>query len=452
MKLVNFLKKNVPLLPYSLGNVIAHVPYAWRPGLGKVYSLRRAEIGEIHGYNTKQQHDFVFQRVRKLAIHAYQNIKFYTHHYQKNGFSPNDLKDFDSIKRIPIVAKRDLMEFDLDDRCDMTQPNRTLANTGGSTGVPLSFYIQNDSFGHEKAHMNFVWEKLGFQQSDSVLTFSGRSKLKNAIQYDGLRHSFLVDIYQPFEKTVSACDELFRRKRMPEYLHGYPSAIYDFLSQISKKNMPLALKLRKSIKGVFLGSEYPNPRWRKKIETIVDAPSVSWYGHTERCVLAYEAEEAFSYHPLLSYGYAESIPNSSGEQLVGTSYYNFSSPFIRYNTEDGIKATAVENGILKRFEIVDGRDGEYILDRYGKKIPLTGLIYGRHHKLFDYCRSIQLSQKTNGVANIHYCVLDNVQLPGSVERLFDSTNVEIEFFFKDCIEPIRTKSGKVGLLIKSTSS
>ena len=82
-----------------------------------------------------------------------------------------------------------------------------------------------------------------------------------------------------------------------------------------------------------------------------------------------------------TYGFTESIASSTSEQLVGTNYYNFASPFIRYNTEDGIQVEKQTEGILESFKIVDGRVGEYVLDQNNKKISLTGLIYGRHHRL-----------------------------------------------------------------------
>ena len=37
-------------------------------------------------------------------------------------------------------------------------------------------------------------------------------------------------------------------------------------------------------------------------------------------------------------------------------------------------------GLVKEFAIKEGRSGDFIEDRNGKKIPLTALIFGRHHK------------------------------------------------------------------------
>ena len=122
---------------------------------------------------------------------------------------------------------------------------------------------------------------------------------------------------------------------------------------------------------------------------------------------------------------------------------------IRYNSEDGIQTVKSSEGILESFKIMDGRVGEYILDQNNKKIPLTGLIYGRHHLLFGQCRSLQISQDIPGKAKIYYCVLPNSELSDSASHLFDSSGVEIEFSFEQCADPIRTKAGKIGLLVGS---
>lgn len=448
MKLLNQFKKQIPRLPYAVGNLIAKVPWGWRPVIGTTFAQRQRDIYAFDGMSDGERRSFIFDRVRRITRHAFENVAFYQEHYRKHDFHPDQLKDFHSIGQIPTIKKSDLLAFDIEQRSFGNGESRILANTAGSTGSPLSFYIQPDSYGHEKSHMAHIWSKLGYRQTDAVLSFNGRSKFETPVQYDALRHAFFVDIYKPFEVLASHVEQLFRSRRMPRFLHGYPSALYEFLTQIEQDRPELAKRLQEHTDGVFFGSEFPNPYWRKKIEAITDARSVSWYGHTERCILAYEREIPFHFAPMHTYGYAESVETEFGEQLIGTSYYNFYSPFIRYNTEDGIKAIEKQDGLLHSFEIVDGRVGEFVTDRKGKRIPLTGLIYGRHHELFNHCRSIQVSQAEPGKATIHYCVSSKIPPETDAAELFDSSKVEIEFRFQACQSPIRTAAGKIGLLVK----
>src|SRR5690606_8345135 len=145
--------------------------------------------------------------------------------------------------------------------------------------------------------------------------------------------------------------------------------------------------LSDNLEGVFLGSEYPHAHYRNVIEEVFNVKTISWYGHTERAVLAYEKNEKFKYEPFNTYGFAEAVEiDCDNYQLIGTSYYNFAPPLIRYNTNDIISDVAIEDGILKSFRITKGREGEFVIDRNNKKINLTGLIFGRHHEIFNHSK------------------------------------------------------------------
>ena len=74
---------------------------------------------------------------------------------------------------------------------------------------------------------------------------------------------------------------------------------------------------------------------------------------------------------------------------------------------------------------------------------------GRHHELMEKSSHIQVSQQEKGEATIYY-----VPLPGSAitdpSELFDSSNVAIDFEFKQIEAPLRTKAGKVLLLVPNS--
>lgn len=174
--------------------------------------------------------------------------------------------------------------------------------------------------------------------------------------------------------------------------------------------------------------------------------TISWYGHTERATLAYEREAQFSYFPFLSYGFSEAVKNFEAEyNLVSTSYYNYASPLIRYNTEDVIDEPQITEGILESFKILNGRSGEFVLDRDGKKVNLTALIFGRHHDLFNYADFIQVRQNIPGQIDILYVMKNSIDFP---EKLFDTRNLNFDVSFLRLDEPVRTEAGKIGLRVR----
>lgn len=448
MNIAILIKEHFGGMPPTLGRFLNKVPYQYRPGIGKIYRERLRQMQEFQTALTEQKQRWVLEKFQKLVRHAYDSIPFYKHYYDSMGFHPSVLVSFEDIQRIPIVSKDILRTFDIEQR-SVALPGRYIVNTGGSSGIPFSFYILPDSMGHEWAHMHSVWGKVGYTPDAYKLGFHGRNDIgKHLIKYDAIRNNFALNIYERWDNYIEELIQISRKYPI-EYLHGYPSVIFEFAKCCEERYPQLLETLRTTLKGGLLGSEYPHSVYRDEIERIFEIPTVSWYGHTERAILAYEAEEKFLYEPFLTYGYTEAIPTDSKDDnyLVGTAYYNYASPLIRYNTEDLIAPVAVEDGILKSFKISSGRDGEFVIDRLGNRINLTGLIFGRHHALFNVADFIQVKQVQPGHVEIHFVA--KAISASDAKKLFDAKNLDMDIDFIKRDAPIRTKMGKVNLLIRN---
>lgn len=441
MNFIGLAKNHLTQLPFFLGKPVSFIPYSSRPGLADIYRQRTAEINQVGSLSSDEQKEFVFRRVQEIAIYANRNIPFYVDLYRDSDVQPERFKNFYDLSNLPVVTKADLQKVSLEYR-SYNAKSRSLVNTGGSSGQPLEFYIEPSSVGHEWAHMHHIWRQIGFKQSDVKIVFGGWANVRNIVQYDSARHQLNVDLYSGWQAIADRLLQVFG-KYSPKYLHGYPSSIFDFVIWLDTNGHPLLPILRQSIKGMFLGSEFPSPPLRAAVENLLDCRGMSWYGHTERAVLAYEKESPGIYHPFLTYGFAESVGEG---RLVCTSYYNKTSPLIRYDTGDLVEPL-LKYGLLDSFKISEGREGEFILDKLGNKIFLTGLIFGRHHSLFELARHIQVYQPAQGVAEV--LVAPRREMSSAVAAaLFDSSNVQLDFTFKIIPEAIRTKAGKVPLLVK----
>lgn len=440
----NYLKINSPVI----GKGLAIIPFKRRPGIGRIYGQRHREIAVFDTLDHSRKQAFIYKRFYEIVNYAYHHVPFYRDFYRKEKFSPDSLRTYDDIKRVPIINKDILRNYEMEER-SVNMKSRYLVNTGGSSGKPLSLYVSSGFIGNEWAHMHYIWRKLGYDIRDMKLVFAGGSDIgSTGIKYDALRHSYFVDIYQDDHLIAEKLKRILRTQKV-HYLHGYPSALYEFSLYCRDKDPELCALLKDQLEGVFLGSEYPMPLYRSTIEETFDIPSVSWYGHTERCVLAYEKREKFVYYPFQTYGYTEALDLGGNDvhHLVGTSYYNLASPLIRYNTEDEVNAPSLTGGILEHFMIRHGRAGQFILDKHARKIPLTGLIFGRHHRLFDYCMHIQVAQNTPGEALVLYVPLEQQKGISDPGALFDKSNVAMDFTFRKLEAPVKTSSGKINLLV-----
>jgi phenylacetate-CoA ligase len=439
-----YVKKHLTTLPFIIGSPISKIPYEYRVGLGKIYRNRTNEIETIGCSSIEAKKTFIFNKVQSIAVYSNKNIPFYSSLYKSAGVNPERFTCFDDLTNLPIITKGDLQKVDILER-SCPSAKSYIVNTGGSSGKPLNFYIEPSSIGHEWAHMHKVWEKVRFKPSDLRIVFAGRSDVNDVIIYDSARHQINVDIYAGWQLIADKLLTVYNKYK-PKYLHGYPSSIFDFVSWLDDNKHPLLDILKGNINGLLLGSEYPSPQIRANTERLLNCKSISWYGHTERSVLAYEAVQYRHYMPFETYGHSEAVLNNGNHNLISTNYYNLSSPLIRYDTEDIIKPE-LSDGLLKSFEISEGRSGEFIIDKHGNKIFLTALIFGRHHALFNISNHIQIQQKTPGIATVYY-VLRSGLFCEQPETLFDCDNVNLTFLFEQVEKPTTTMSGKIPLLIK----
>src|SRR5690606_33898322 len=167
------------------------------------------------------------QHFLKIFTHAYNNIKFYQQLYRKHNIKPEDIRSFEDIKKVPIITKQDLATYDIEDR-SYPIANRLLVNTGGSSGKSFAFYMDPQRYGNEWAHIHDMWSRHGFKPSDLKLSFDGRvKKVSGKIVYDFARNSLLYDVYAD-PKILSPQLLEIVEKHPIKYLHGYPSAIFEF--------------------------------------------------------------------------------------------------------------------------------------------------------------------------------------------------------------------------------
>ena len=445
--MIPYIKSLFQSIPKPVGTLVSKVPYQMRPGIGFSYAQKKKLIHQFEFMDGTVQKELILSRVREVAGKA-MNVPFYRDLYSSHGIKLDEIQSFSDITSLPIVTKDMLNEFDIEQR-SRTFRGRYKANTGGTSGKTLSFYITPGLIPNEWAHMHTIWEKLGFRQDHLKLGFGGQNLGAKALVYDGLRHSYAVNAYKPFDEILHHLNIVVRNNDI-KYLHGYPSALAEFARNLFENAPGLLDALKKKLQGIFLGSEYPAPVYRQEIEKAFLAPSVSWYGHTERAVLAWEKHEPYVYHPFQTYGYCEAVKNEETGtwRLIATSYYNFVSPFIRYDTGDEIEPVEIEDGILRSFKITAGRVGDYVIDSFGSKIPLTALIFGRHHAVFDIARFVQVRQEKAGEMSV--LITPKADFPNDFvfDQWFDRSSLSMKVDYEILPEPIRTALGKVPLKVK----
>ncbi|WP_413431195.1 hypothetical protein [Crateriforma spongiae] len=435
-------------VPYSLGRRLAFIPFRYR--LGERFVWHRGRLARYCSASSLLELQNDVQGVLSRTVCDIFNCSKFYRQTWKGQYSGFTNLDWNAWKALPLVSKSDLRGIELSDWGNISLA-RFPVNTGGTSGEPLSFYHVADVFAKEWAHMLYIWERVGYQLGDCKLTFRGKDLAGRAIRYNAVHNEYLVNPYVTFEKQAAAISKIVHRI---SFIHGYPSQIFEFVSKAEKEAPRLVDQLKANLKGILFGSEFPAPQYREPIERVLQVPTISWYGHSEFCILAYETEP-FVYRPMYSYGFAEAVKtndHTEAYELVGTSYDNLASPFVRYRTGDSI-VPEFEGNLIKSFQIHEGRIGECVTDHYGTRVSLTALIFGRHHKIFDIARFVQVQQTKPGDISLWVTLPNDIRMSeDEVRSQMDLTNLKFNISVLIRSEPYRTSAGKTPLLVPNKAS
>lgn len=445
MALKKTVKGIVELIPYPVGRLMALVPFSLR--LGATYRREKRCCDLMGRAGDAEREDYAVTHFRKIFEYAREKFPCYRELYARAGVSDLKIESINDIKQVPTIDKqwtrRHFGEF----------KGAYRLNTGGSSGEPTAFWMDCDCWAREWAHMHTIWEKLGYEYTDLKLAIRGKNLGRRPFVYNPVHNEYIVNTYLNVKDYAAQLRQLFDKRR-PKWFHGYPSSVYQFILECEQAfGAANTRQMFACVTGLLLSSEYPHPYIVKKFEEY-GLRWISWYGHSEMAVLAW-ADQTMTYRPFVTYGLAE----VEDGHLLGTSYHNFDMPLIRYDTGDlveeasGSRESQLKNGgLLTGFRIKEGRNGDFIEDRQGKRIPLTALIFGRHHKAFDFAEHVQIGQAEPGKATIYLTLPLGQTIAQSnnyaiTASLFDFTGVDIDFDIKVLSAPIRTALGKLKLKV-----
>lgn len=444
MGLATTLKGMVERIPEPVGKPLSRVPFVFR--LGRQYAVSASAIAKAESLLPNELAQRVLAQSQALVRHAFEHVDFYRQHYQRHGFSPDDLQEVEDISRIPVVTKTDLQSAPIAARCTKGAGGMRI-NTGGTSGQPLGFLLDRHAFAREWAHMHHIWKAHGYRQEHLKLTLRGKHfEGGETLRYNAVHNEYVVNANSSMSSVVEAVARL-PRGRVIRWLHGYPSLVAEFAHAMAALPAPELAAFQARLYGVLLGSEYPAPAYREVISGTLSSNIVSWYGHSEMAILAREtAQGVYTSYP--TYGFAEAVPaaDGNGHRLVCTSLHNRVHPFIRYDTGDLIDPVSQSGGTLS-FRIREGRVGDFVLDRQGRKLALTAIIFGRHHAAFSIIQHVQVCD--HGAGRIALIVTpkgDSVD-PATLLAGFDLADLDIDLELRLVGNPIRTPAGKIRLKV-----
>ena len=436
------LKRAVAIIPPSLRQSFA-------------YRRWRRFLAESERWPTERICQWQTENLRRIVRHAVEHTEGYRELYRKAGIKPDDIRSLEDVRHLPFTTKEtfrdNLAAF------SAPQAGRRYVTTGGSTGIPFGFYELSSMQEIESAFMHAGWSWTGWKlgQPSAVLRGGFVGTETNWSQDQPFYREFALSSYFLGANTVAAYVDAMRDRGI-RVLQAYPSSLNMLCDLIKEQD----LRERLALDVIFLGSENLYDWQLEKFgETFPEARLFAWYGHCEKAVLAPWCERTRHFHAWPFYGLTE-ILNADGAvvgegeegEIVGTSFHQMLTPFIRYRTMDrAVKGPSSCPDCGRSFPVlskISGRAHEVIVTRKGRYISMTAI--NMHDDIFDGLRQVQFFQETPGEVMFHY-VTKNGSLPATEEvkirqRLVVKLGEDVALKLQPVAEIPRTKSGKFRFL------
>ena len=390
----------------ALGTVYRQLPQGWRYGARYGEFKRFATAGE--NWSIEEIQNYQLKHLRAVLHHAANHCPFYQRSFIRAGFRPENVHSPKDLKDCPFLEKRDLQEH-LSEMVSAELPasQRLYMTTGGSTGVPVGFYLQKGvSRPKEQAYLEAMWRRAGYFDGARLAVIRGHVTSSQAqgriTSYDATRNWLLLSSYHLKPERLSEYLDALEKFK-PDFLHAYPSAALQLAEYLEKFGHAWRLPLR----GLLCGSERLTVPQKRLLERVFHCRAYRWYGHSERVVLAGEGAQSELFYFFPQYGFVEfGAPDSDGlREVIGTSFHNLVMPLIRYRTGDYVRLAEPEKISDLEFPWpaaleIAGREQEFLVSATGRHISLTA--FNMHDAVFDDLYAVQFCQEQPGVAEFRY--------------------------------------------------
>ncbi len=405
----------------------------------RLYIETRKKLKERENFDGILIKRHQFDKLKEILIYANKNVPYYWELFHRINFNPQEIMSFEDIKVIPFLTK-DIIRKHFEELQSTVQveSGHYVATTGGSTGEPLKVLLDYDCVFKENAFVNFFRGKLGYTELDKLATFRGVEFGNKLWKFNPMQNELIFSPFRLSNKTLQKYLNKIR-KYNPDYLNGYLSTIYFFAKLLYDNN----LKLEIPIKGIFLISENIDNSQRDFIEEFFGVKSQTFFGHSERCIIAEEIEKnLYSFDPY--YGFTELIENDDKSfSICGTGFLNKTMPLIRYKTDD--VCTKEDNyykinGGRKSTHGLWGKNGEFF----------SHAAFNFHSDIFKDVIGYQFVQKQKGYSDL-LIVVNKSFKESEIENLYKEidrkTKGIIEFDIKVTDKLILSKRGKFNMFI-----
>ena len=399
--------------------------------------------------NPAERGQWALKELRSLARWAGARVPYYRELFRKDGFDPQADFSFADYRRLPPLERKTVRDR-ADDLIAEGFSRQTMIqnSTGGSTGVPVRFWLDERSRAWRDASSDWAFSQIGHRQGDRVGLIWGLNVDPHAQKTtwsrlsSWLANSQAYDCYRLSDPILDTIDERLSAYD-PDYLRCYTSALRLLAQRLRQRGKrPNYPKF-----GIITGGEKLDLLQRQIIEDVFSVPLYETYGSRDCGLIAMQVTPADSRLHVTGANivvepYGECDPNA-GSEIVVTDLHRFGMPFLRYRIGDRVRFPSDSEDLPPEFlEEVTGRSVDFISLPDGRVIH--GIQFPRLFREFDVCE-FQVVQETTG--DVQVLLVPGRDLAGleleKMEKLLKSNldGVSLSISFVPSIE--RSQNGKL---------
>ena len=380
INIINFIYSKSPIFIQNI--LVSFYGIIWKKRrFGGIFEKKKKEFRARNSFTKNDWHDYQTKELRKILVHSFKYVPFYTEKYKSAGFSLADFEKFNlsDIYKLPYLEKDELRKYGKTSLLSIIREKGHFHSSSGSTGTPTSIFYSN-SF-HQTWSAAFeirIREWAGLSNKFSRGMIGGRRVVTdsetngNLYRYNRAEKQVYFSAYHISHNTVSNyLDGMYKHKI--DYMTGYAMSNY-YLACLIEKSGLKAPKL----KALITSSEKLTSKMRDTFSRVYGCKTYDSYSGVEACGLISENE----YGQLLfspDTGVMEFLnqhgkickPGEEGE-IISTGFLNYDQPLIRYRIGDTAKFAIDQiNKCGRNMPVIDeiiGRVEDKIIGNDGREM------------------------------------------------------------------------------------
>lgn len=323
------------------------------------------------------------ENLRRFLTRIGQTVPYYRELFQRLDFDPARA-DIASLQQLPLLDKPTIRAQGEALRADGATGLKRF-NTGGSSGEPLIFWLNQERVSHDVAAKRRATRWWGVDIGDPEIVVWGSpielgSQDRVRLLRDRLFRTELLSAFEMSRENLGNFVERIRQVR-PKMLFGYPSSLALIAEYAREQGAALdGLDIRVA----FVTSERLYDHQRTLIEAVFGCPVANGYGGRDAGFIAHECP-AGSLHITaedmvveIVDGEGRVLPPGEPGEIVVTHLFTSAFPFVRYRTGDvgalGDQACSCGRG-LPVLASVEGRTTDFVVAEDGTVLHGLALIY-----------------------------------------------------------------------------